>query len=121
MRSYLQWCDDNRLYQRQTRIELGELMSKMYPSGQPTVAHPVHEITTLPATGRGAEPVQTDPAQPMMIELPGATLTEDIDPLERVAVVRKRKQHGYRLGDLDDARAAFMKEVGDLPMPWRRG
>jgi phage/plasmid-associated DNA primase len=119
MRSYLQWCDDNRLYQRQTRQELGEFMTKMYQGARPKVAHPVHEITVLPAIGRGADPPPADPAQPMMIELPGATLTEDIDPLERVAVVRKHGQYGYRLGDIEHARAAFMRAVGDLPMPWQ--
>jgi phage/plasmid-associated DNA primase len=124
--SYLQWCDHNRLYQRQTRQELGEFMTKMYRSSRPKVAQPVYEIAALPAIGRGgAEPVPVDPAQPMMpslgmIELPGATLTEDIDALERAAVVRGRNQQGYRLGDLEDARAKFMEAVGDLPMPWQQ-
>jgi hypothetical protein len=123
MRSYLQWCDDNRLYQRQGRQDLGELMTKMYPASRPKVAHPVYEIAALPLLndrGFGSQP-PADPAQPMMIELPGATLTEDIDPLERVAVVRKRDQQGYRLGDLEEARAKFQELTGDLPMPWRRG
>jgi hypothetical protein len=117
--SYLQWCDSNRLYQRQTRQELGEFMAKMYQAGRPKVAQPVYEIAALPRAERGAEP-PPDPAQPMMIDLPGATLAEDLDPLERLAVVRKRDQHGFRLGDLDLARAAFQEAVGDLPMPWRQ-
>jgi hypothetical protein len=123
MRSYLQWCDENRLYQRQSRQELGEFMVRMYPASRPKVAHPVAEITTLPPFGRGdSEPPPVDPAQPpLVIDLPGAKLTEDIDPLERAAVVRSRNQHGYRLGDLDHARAKFMEAVGDLPMPWRQG
>jgi hypothetical protein len=120
MRSYLQWCDDNRLYQRQTRQELGEFMTKMYQSSRPKIAHPVYEIATLPPGERGGGALTSDPAQPMMIELPGATLVEDLDPLERIAVVRKRDQHGYRLGDLEHARVAFMEAVGDLPMPWRQ-
>jgi hypothetical protein len=122
MRSYLQWCDDNRLYQRQSRIELGEFMTGMYQDSRPKVAHPVYEIAALPLLGdRGFGSQQpADPAQPMMIELPGTTLTEDLDALERVAVVRKRDQQGYRLGDLEHARAAFMQAVGDLPMPWQQ-
>jgi hypothetical protein len=119
MRSYLQWCDDNRLYQRQARQDLGVLMAKMYPSSRPKVPHPVYEIAVLPTIERGFGP-REDPAQPMMIELPGVTLTEDIDRLERVAVVRKRDQHGYRLGDLEEARAKFQEATGDLPMPWRQ-
>jgi hypothetical protein len=75
----------------------------------------------LPAIGRGgADPSVADPAQPMMIALPGTTLTEDIDALERLAVVRGRNQQGYRLGDLEEARAKFMEAVGDLPMPWQQ-
>jgi len=35
-------------------------------------------------------------------------------------VVRKRDQQGYRLGDLEHARAAFMQAVCDLPMPWQQ-
>jgi hypothetical protein len=122
MRSYLQWCDDNRLYQRQTRQELGEFMVKVkYQHARPKVVHPVYEIGALPAIGRGgADPSVADPAQPMMIALPGTTLTEDIDALERLAVVRGRNQQGYRLGDLEEARAKFMEAVGDLPMPWQQ-
>jgi hypothetical protein len=122
MRSYLQWCDETKLYQRQTRIDLGAFMAKMYQDARPKVAHPVHEITALPTDrGGGSSPVP-DPTQPEIIGfgLPGATLTEDLDALERLAVVRKRDQHGYRLGDLEDARARFQEAVGDLPMPWRR-
>jgi len=120
MGSYLQWCDLSRLYQRQTRQELGEFMTKMYPHSRPKVAHPVYEIASLPPGERGGGALTSDPAQPMMIDLPGATLTEDLDPLERVAVVRKRDQQGYRLGDLEHARAAFMQAVCDLPMPWQQ-
>jgi hypothetical protein len=120
MRSYLQWCDDNRLYQRQDRTQLGELMTKMYPTGRPKVAQPVYEVESVPMADRGFGSQQPDSAQPPLIEMPGATLTEDLDPLERVAVVRKRDQHGYRLGDLDHARSKFMEVTGDLPMPWRQ-
>jgi hypothetical protein len=56
----------------------------------------------------------------MMIELPGTTLTEDIDALERLAVVRRKGQHGYRLGDLEHARAEFLRAIGDLPVPWQQ-
>ena len=120
MRSYLQWCDDNRLYQRQSRQDLGEFMVKLCQDARPSVAHPVYEIAALPAIGRGGEQSAPDAAQPMMIELPGTTVTEDVDPLERLAVVRRKNQHGYRLGDLDHARAEFLKAIGDLPVPWRR-
>jgi hypothetical protein len=122
MRSYLQWCDDNRLYQRQSRQDLGTFMTKMYPTGRPKIAQPVHEIAVLlPSRGAG-DPPPHDPAQPEIVGFgfAGATLTEDIDALERIAVVRKPDQHGFRLGDLQEARAKFQEAVGDLPMPWRQ-
>jgi hypothetical protein len=97
-------------------------MIKMYPPSRPKVAHPVYEIASLPAMStseRGFGP-HPDDRQPPLIELPGATLTEDIDPLERIAVIRKRDQYGYHLGDLEEARSKFQEAIGDLPMPWRR-
>jgi hypothetical protein len=121
MRSYLQWCDDNRLYQRQSRQDLGALMIKMYRHSRPKVAQPVYEITVLPTNHGGGSSTPVDPAQPEIIGFgfQGVTVTEDIDALERVAVVRERDQWGYRLGDLEEARAKFQEIVGDLPMPWQ--
>jgi hypothetical protein len=120
MRSYLQWCDDNKLYQRQSRQDLGTFMTKMYPTGRPKIAQPVYEIAVLLPSRGGGDPPH-DPAQPEIVGFgfAGATLTEDIDALERIAVVRKPDQHGFRFGNVQEARAKFQEAVGDLPMPWR--
>jgi phage/plasmid-associated DNA primase len=120
MSSYLQWCDENRLYTRQSRQDLGTFMTKMYPTGRPKIPQPVHEIAVLVPSRGGGDPPH-DPAQTEIIGFgfAGATLTEDIDALERVAVVRKPDQHGFRFGAVQEARAKFQGAVGDLPMPWR--
>jgi hypothetical protein len=119
-RSYLQWCDDQRLYQRQTRVELGKFMSQLYSTSRPRQEFPIYEVITLPpglrAQGSTAA-VEGAPELPIGA-LPGATLVEDIDPLEKAAVIKAARQMGYKLGSLAEARARFSEIIGDLPMPW---
>ena len=46
--SYLQWCDDNHLFQRQSRAELKDMLEKMYRSERPRRSYPVGEVEQLP-------------------------------------------------------------------------
>jgi hypothetical protein len=119
-RSYLQWADDQRLYQRQTRVELGKFMSQLHATSRPRQEFPIYEVTTLPPGLRAPGSVAAGAGAPELPigELPGATLIEDIDPLEKAAVVKAARQMGYKLGALAEARARFCEIIGDLPMPW---
>jgi hypothetical protein len=118
-RSYLQFCDDARLFQRQTRVELGKLMATLYTRHRPGRPYPVFEVEALPMIGqqRGAGSASDEPMLPLGA-LPGAVVVEDVDPLEKLAVVQKPDQPGYQLGTLEEARARFAEITGDLPMPW---
>jgi hypothetical protein len=44
-------------------------------------------------------------------------VVEDVDPLEKLAVVQKANQPGYHVGTLEEARARFA-DITKLPMPW---
>jgi hypothetical protein len=118
-RSYMQFCDESRIYQRQTRIDLGKFMSVLYPATRPRQRLPIFEVEALPPIGRQHDHERTanEPVLPLET-LPGAAVVADIDPLEKLAVVSKSHQAGYRLGSLEEARARFMEVVGDLPMAW---
>ena len=121
--SYLQWCDDNHLFQRQTRAELQNLMRKLYRPTQPRGAYPVQEIDALPpGFDRGS---RSDWAEPQLaLAEPSARDDDDADQvkysgLEAVAVVRKSRPRGYECGDLDLARDRFLEIVGAIPVGWR--
>jgi hypothetical protein len=81
-RSYLQFCDDARLFQRQTRVELGKLMAGLNTWHRPRRPYPVFEVEALPMIGqqRGGGSMADEPMLPLGA-LPGAVVVEDIDPL----------------------------------------
>ena len=93
MRSYQQWCDENRPYDRYPREQLGAFLSALYPASRPTRPHPVYEIDSIAGPAEKA--------------------------LDEIAIVTMRNQHGFRIGDLDEARARFAdQQLRDIPAPW---
>ena len=126
--SYLQWCDDNHLFQRQSRTELQDMMNTLYgrSSGNPVrprQAYPVGEIEQLPpGFDRGS---RSDPAEPELA-LAEAGADDDEVPdevkyfgLEAIAVVRRVRPRGYECGEIEMARDRFLEIVGRIPVAWR--
>ncbi len=122
--SYLQWCDDHHLFQRQSRAELKEMMGLLYGKQlQPRGAYPIGEIEQLPpGFDRGS---RVDWAAPELALAEPAADDDDVPDqvsysgLEAVAVVRKTRPRGYECGDLELARDRFLEIVGMIPTAWR--
>jgi hypothetical protein len=107
MRSYLQWCDENRPFERKSREQLGIFFREIYSWSRPRVDHPVHEIDSI---DRHAVDVIT--------QLGGTVVTVP-KPLDEIAIVVKGDQPGYRVETLDEARARFLECRDITSPPWQ--
>jgi hypothetical protein len=105
-RSYVQWCDyEGRPFDRKTREQLGQFLTRLYPSSRPSRAHPVYEIDSI---DRQARDVITD----------GAGSVETIPKaLDEIAIVYLPDQHGFRVAELETARDRF-SQIYDIVTPW---
>jgi hypothetical protein len=108
MRSYTQWCEENRPLERATREQLGTLFRGIYQPSRPKREHPVYEIDSIDRRELEGVP---DPR--------GGWLVEP-KTLDDIAIVYMRDQHGYRVGDLEEARARFLDQY-DVDNPWSMG
>jgi hypothetical protein len=97
-RSYLQWCDAVRPFDRKSRVDLGKMMMRIYSPSRPRAeSHPVYEVDNVD--------VDND------LKLG--------DWLDRHAIVYKERPAGYTVSDLTAARIRFMEisgVVGDWGM-----
>lgn len=105
MRSYLQWCDETRPYDRKSREQLGAFFTPLYPASRPRGEHPMFEIDSI---DRQAVDVITDP---------GGSVTMVPKPLDEIAIISKGYQQGYRVGEIEEARARFL-DLHNIPSPW---
>jgi hypothetical protein len=126
--SYGQWCDDSRLFQRQTRAELREMMARLYRPSRPRRPYPVYEVEQLPpGAGRGPQSDWTEPELGLgdvQVETgdgddDGLDQMVDVDGLDRIAIVRQGHARGFEIGALEEARDSFLRIVGDIPVAWR--
>jgi hypothetical protein len=106
MNSYLQWCNENRPFDRKNEVQLGTFLTELYPWGRPRVEHPVHEIDSI---DRRAVDAITDPNTGAVTMVP--------KPLDEIAIVRKGNMPGYRVGELVETRVRFT-EMHDVDTPW---
>jgi hypothetical protein len=88
-RSYLQWCNETRESWPMNRVQLGGLMKGLYPSGRPRTPYPIYEIEIWDAGPNG----------------------------ENKPAVLAPNQHGYSIGALDAACAAFSDKT-KLTFDW---
>ena len=101
MRSYQQWCDENRPYDRNTREQLGAFLYRaLSRRNRPRGEHPVMRSTASTATSftrpRGGRVAKT---------------------LDEIAIVYKGRPRGHQVGELVEARVRFT-EMRDFVSPW---
>jgi hypothetical protein len=82
-RSYAQWCEENRPYDRKTETAHGNFLSDIYMRTRSRASQPIYEIESI--DHRKVE----------------------IDGLDKSSIVWGIFKPGYRVGDLDDARFRF--------------
>jgi Family of unknown function (DUF5906) len=106
MRSYSQWCDETRPYDRKTREQLGTFFAPLYPASRRRPAHPMFEIDSIDRHAVG------------VIANPDGSVTTVPKSLDKIAIVAKPDQHGYCVGELEEARGGYLAQLRDIPSPW---
>jgi hypothetical protein len=104
-RSYLQWCDETRPYDRKSREQLGRFFAETYKAARPRGEHPVYEIDSI------------DRRELDGIADQGGGWLVPPQSLDEIAIVRFEHPNGYRVGDLEPARARFL-DVCDIDAGW---
>ena len=90
-RSYLQWCQEARPFDRKSREELGRFMTAIYSARRPRQEkHPVYELDSIDGKS---------------------------EPLDQASIVWQDRPHGYWVGELDEARTRFT-EICDVLTEW---
>jgi Family of unknown function (DUF5906) len=100
-RSYVQWCDEARPYDRKRREQIGQFFTNTYRASRPRGEHPVFEIDSIN---------RRDIIIPDEDRLGTLTVPPD---LNEIAIVRSDHPMGYQVGELDEARARFL-ELNDV-------
>jgi hypothetical protein len=100
-RSYLQWCTENHPRDRKSREQLGEFFNQIYQSSRPRGAHPVYEIDSI------------DRGELRELKDNSGRVTDPGKTLDEIAIVSLNHQRGYRVGDVDEARARFRETCND--------
>jgi Family of unknown function (DUF5906) len=93
-RSYLQWCDENRPYERKSRVQLGEMMTKIYIARRPRKPLPIYELDSI-----DRESIKH-----------GKTLDD-------ASVIWQDHPYGYHVGDIEQSRARFADVTGIIAGP----
>jgi hypothetical protein len=115
---YMQFCDDGRRHQRQTDVELGIFLNKLYPFARSRTPLPTHEIQTplswaKPGGGR-------DSTQLRLYDEPEAGVEPYWLPDDDAhVVICQPHKRGRRVGSIEEARARFDEVMGNLDPPWR--
>jgi hypothetical protein len=94
-RSYQQWCDEYRLFDRKSREFLGRFMTKVYSASRPRGTYPIYELDSIDVG-----------------EVKAGRHLDD------ASIVRQDRPMGYQVGDLEVARDQFLRHY-DLPVEWR--
>jgi hypothetical protein len=106
IRSYQQWCAENRTTYPQPRELMGRRLKEIYPAKRPNGEYPIYELDSPPPPPRdpdnGFVPKEEDAA----------------DHGKRTAVWQKRP-HGFRVGDLATAREQFINKTGLFANRWQ--
>jgi len=82
-RSYSQWCEENRPYDRRTETAHGNFLSEIYTWTWPRASLPMYEIDSIDHK------------------------KVEVDGLDKCAIIWGNHKPGYRVGDLNEARHLF--------------
>ena len=104
-RSYIQWCDEARPYDRKRREQIGRFFADTYSPERPRGERPIYEIDSIDR--RAGEVVEDDL---------GRTITVPSN-LDEIAIVKQNRPYGYRVGELDEARARFL-DLNNVGAEW---
>jgi Family of unknown function (DUF5906) len=88
-RSYLQWCDETRPYDGKSRVQLGEMMTRIYKATRPRKTLPIYELDSIDME---------------MVKM-GKTMDD-------ASVVWQDHAMGYRVDDIEQASARFADITG---------
>jgi hypothetical protein len=104
-RSYHQWCDENRPFDRKRREQLGTFFADTYHAKRPRGDHPVYEVDSIDRSELTAE---YDGSGRILV--PAKSLDD-------IAIVSLPRPHGYQVGALVEARVRFA-EMCDIDTEW---
>ena len=105
--SYRQWCEDNRPFDRKTREQLGRFLNKWYSPGRPRAPHPVYEIESI------------DHRRVSRVKNHLGDWVQQPEDLDDTAIFYSPNQHGFQIGELDEARDRFTEMMPGIDTPWR--
>jgi hypothetical protein len=93
-RSYLQWCQESRPFDRKSREELGRFMTTIYSPSRPQGSHPVYELDSI-----DGEVIKAG------------------KPLDQASIVWQDRPRCYSVGELVEARVRFTA-ICDVLTEW---
>ena len=106
MNSYLQWCAENRPFDRKTLTQLGSFFSDIYQPSRPRSDHPEYEVESIERGRTKAVPTPSDGSQVVSLSL------------DELAIVLKHHPMGYRIGTLEEARVRYAEMRKGIDLPW---
>jgi hypothetical protein len=107
LHSYRQWCEENRPFDRKSREQLGRFLTKWHSPSRPRLPHPVYEIESI------------DRSETREIVSSTGTVLSPGRPLDEVAIYYLPNQHGFYIGELDEARDRFTEMMPGIDTSWR--
>jgi hypothetical protein len=108
LHSYRQWFEENRPFDRKSREQLGRFLTRWYSPARLRAPHPVYEIETI--DHRRISGVR---------DHQGGGWAQQPEDLDDVAIFYLPNQHGFQIGELDEARDRFTEMMPGIETPWR--
>jgi hypothetical protein len=108
-RSYLQWCEENRPFDRKSREYVGRFMTKLYSPKRPAGSYPIYELDTIDRHAVETDTKYDTDGKPYVF-----TVSKSLD---EISIVQQDRPYGFTVGDLEAARARFL-DIYDIPAEW---
>ena len=116
---YIQWCDRNHRYQRQSREQLFAVLKTMFQEGRPEAWSPTHELKHADP-GRHRQDDNTHQNWLTMNDTGEPIVDADRLPDDPAgAIVCQKRMRGFHTLSLEDAQDRFDACWGPLDTPWQ--